>query len=353
MVDRHGRRDATTLPSGCTSRSVISVRDTHSRAGFFEPVRPILGKHQDSSRGEQAGRPHELASTERPPPKSVATLVGVTPNITTVTLDELQAAYNKTVAPFVASCLGDGRAVLFDRFPGKSFPSPCVPVRDDQQQWARGPMGTGFDWRMRALVTMDPLPTKVPDPPPWHPRHLCGMPVDSLSHQLRTPLRSCREPLDPDLLADLDKMTEIAIDRLLGEFRGVPKERRRGDRRVTKTMVGPRWRGRGFGLREPDLIFGETLVELKSSAEPLDPVEYQLAALVLQDHRDRLGIREVAAYWARYGALVRCSVFELLPAAQDLAGLQRLRRRHRKLLLEIAALADRAGGEQRGGASPA
>ena len=153
------------------------------------------------------------------------------------------------------------------------------------------------------------------------------------------PLRSCREPLDPDLLADLDRMTEIAIHRLLGEFRDVPKERRRGDRRVITTMIGPRWRGRGFGLREPDLIFGETLVELKTSAEPLDPVEYQLAALVLQDHRDRLGIREVAVYWARYGVLVRCSVFDLLPAAKDLAGLQRLRRRHRNLLLSLNSLA--------------
>lgn len=201
-------------------------------------------------------------------------------------------------------------------------------------------IGTGLDRRIRMLFKMDPLPTAVPDPPPWHPLHLCGFPNDDHAerHQFTWwdgvvgPIQSCRTPIDPDLLADIDRLTEMAVETLVPPFASLPHDQRHAHVRTTD-MVEMGCVAGEYLLAEPDLICGDTLVEIKSFKRPgpVMPIAHQLARLVLQDRYDRYGIRRVAIYMARQGQLVHIPVFDLFVGVRDLDDLVVLRERYRRV----------------------
>jgi len=209
--------------------------------------------------------------------------------------------------------------------------------------------GTGLDRRIRTLFALDPLPTAVPDPPPWHPRNLWGF-NDVMDEEEFTAWRAeapdrqataqaryeralarhagssvtvCRPicasepdspygftPAGPKLIADLDRMTTMAVAHLLPPFAGVPRARRCVDAMKLSGL---------FLYSPPDLILGPTLVEIK--ATPKTTLERrwarQLLAQWLWDVDDAFEIREFAIYAARHGRLVRFEVGELFAGGND------------------------------------
>jgi len=201
---------------------------------------------------------------------------------------------------------------------------PATAPDADWRCWA-GAVSTGFDNRLRLLVGTDPLPRSVPAPPPWHPSHICGLPVDG-PHGVS----SCTGATDPVLLADLDKLTELAVDVLLSPFADVPVERRHA-RVYTSDVVETGYLTGQFLLQTPDLILGDTVIALKAQRKPSClEVGRQLADLVLQDRYDRYKVATVAAYLARQARLVQLPVLDLFSNTNSLADLEELRERYRE-----------------------
>ena len=211
-------------------------------------------------------------------------------------------------------------------------------------EWRRwdGAVGTGLDNRVRSLVAIDPLPRTIPDPPPWHPSHICGLPVGS-PHALF----SCSNATDPALLADLDALTTVALDVLLPPFAEVPLAHRH-TRVFTGDLVEAGYVTGQFLPHMPDFVLGDTLIEMRTQRKPnCFEVGRQLAHLVLQDRYDRYGIRKGAVYLARQGVLVRLPVLEFFRNTDDFNDLEILRERYRQARgqLEQTWLVDRRGLE--------
>ena len=206
-------------------------------------------------------------------------------------------------------------------------------------EWRRwdGAVGAGLDNRVRSLVAIDPLPRTIPDPPPWHPSHICGLPIGS-PHAVF----SCSNATDPALLADLDALTTVALDVLLPPFAEVPLEQRH-TRVFTGDLVEAGYVTGQFLPHMPDFVLGDTLVEMKMQRKPnCFEVGRQLAHLVLQDRYDRYGIRKGAVYLARQGVLVELPVLEFFRDTRDFSDLESLRERYRRARgqLEQAWLVD-------------
>ncbi len=218
---------------------------------------------------------------------------------------------------------------------------PSTAPDADWRRWA-GAVGAGFDNRLRLLVGIDPLPRSIPEPPPWHRSHICGLPTGG-PHGVF----SCTGATDPALLADLDKLTELAVDVLLSPFANVPLDRRHA-RVYTLDVVETGYLTGQFLLHTPDLILGDTVIAMKAQKKPSClEVGRQLADLVLQDRYDRYKVANAAAYLARQARLVELPVLELFSDTNSLADLEVLRERYREARgrREQSWLVDRVGLE--------
>lgn len=210
-------------------------------------------------------------------------------------------------------------------------------------------IGSCVDWRIRALLELDPLPTTMPDPPLWHPRQLSRRLLGAHpSYAIYgTAQPSCREPIPEELLRDADTLTQRAIHTLLPTFAAVLPEQR-----YTQLWVEDLAESGFLGAARPDLICGSMAVEIKAFTrqQSITRVLEQLGHVVLQDRYDLYGIREVAIYLARQGALLRMPVFELFMRTSDLAALRRLREQYRQAARndEIAWLCECMGYSQPG-----
>ena len=218
---------------------------------------------------------------------------------------------------------------------------PATAPDADWRRWA-GAVGAGFDNRLRLLVGIDPLPRSIPDPPPWHRSHICGLPVGG-PHGVF----SCRGATDPALLADLDTLTALAVDVLLSPFADVPLDRRHAHV-YTLDVVETGYLTGQFLLHTPDLILGDTVIAMKAQRKPSClEVGRQLADLVLQDRYDRYKVASAAAYLARQARLVELPVLELFSDTNSPADLEVLRERYREARgrREQSWLVDRVGLE--------
>ena len=82
-------------------------------------------------------------------------------------------------------------------------------------------------------------------------------------------------------------------------------------------VAGPTFTGSGdIGGADADLLVGSTLVELKTRGklELQQRHLHQLVAYALLDYDDNYGIKELAWYSARHGALVRLTLTDVLTA---------------------------------------
>jgi hypothetical protein len=199
-------------------------------------------------------------------------------------------------------------------------------------------VGTGLDARIRMLMATVPAVTTMPDPPPWDPLSLWGFPAGYLkgvaAKKYSGPVSTRREllgqpnvtsdgrllplfwkPADPVLVAQLDELTALAIERLLPMFAGVPQEQRYAHRQ---------------GLS--DLIIGGCLIDIKcwnGRGPRWEQWLDQLLKYLLFDFEDAYQISELGSYLARRGVLVRWPLDEVLahaihPLGQMRAGMRRL-----------------------------
>lgn len=232
------------------------------------------------------------------------------------------------VEELLTACLGDAAALRAQWSKALQTAMTVLPA-PRHKSWIYSMIGTGFDHRVRMLFKMEALPAAVPEPPPWHPLHLCEFPNNDHAER-RQIFQSCRTPIEPDLLADIDRLTEMAIETLVPPFASLPLDQRHAAVRTTDMVEMGCVEGQ-FLLGMPDLICGSTLNEIKAVKNPgnVTPIARQLARLVLQDRYDRYGIRQVAVYLARQGVLVSIPAFDLFAEVHNFDDLVALRERYR------------------------
>ena len=254
-------------------------------------------------------------------------------------------------------------------------------------------VGTGLDKRIRMLAKLHPAPTAVPEPTPWKANHICGAAIDrtclSYSHAISinqldeskkkdainwlisndeeadiawNGLRKLRRlikknegiqetelqelfshPLlltacqigDVALINDINTLTEMAISVLLHTFADVPANQRHTEVGISDIIEMGHLRGE-FLCHEPDLILGDTLIEIKTVKEPdITSTAKQLAHLVLQDRYDRYAIRNIACYFARQGVLISLPVSTFFPSVNNIKDIELLREQYRVIRGQI------------------
>lgn len=175
-------------------------------------------------------------------------------------------------------------------------------------------VGTVLDKRLRTLFQRDPLPHNKSDLPNWEEERW------TLKDQYYgTPPKTFEE--------DLEHLTDLAVKVLIPMFNGVPLDSRH-TQVDTLDLVELGCVEGLMALAMPDLILGDTLVEIKCCKQPekiLKPTMVQIAKMILLDRFDHYGLRNIAVYLARQGIVVTLPVhalFDNMSSAEDLVGLR-------------------------------